>query len=314
VATRLVRNHEAPLELSGPVITAIGNFDGVHLGHQTLFRRMNEVRQRLAGKEGVGATVLISFYPHPSQVIAKAGKVAQISTLRQKLDLLSRFDIDVLYLIRFTESFSKMPAAKFLDEYMFRRLSARHIVLGPDAGVGYKREGTTPFIQDYFSKQGATSEVLTFFVAGEDRVSSKRIRSLIAEGRTGEARDLMGHSYALEGRVVHGDGRGAGIGFPTANISTHGQVLPALGVYATRCTVGGRTCNSVTNVGKRPTFGGEGVRVETHLLDFQGDSFYGERISVSFVEKLRDEMKFSGIDHLIKQIGADVERAREVLG
>lgn len=305
--TRLLRYPTGLARQAGPVVAALGSFDGLHLGHQELIRRLHDWGQ------GQETSVLISFYPHPSKVLRGLSVPSAMTTLRQRREILSRLRVDCFYLVHFTKALSRLSAEDFLETYIIRTLGVDHLVLGPDARVGFERKGTPEFILDFMQRRGRSAEVVPFLEAEGERISSRRIRDEILAGRVSEAATLLGRRYVLDTHVVRGDQRGRQLGFPTANLRLHDQVVPGNGVYATESLVRERRYPSVTNIGVRPTFNGTNITVETHLLDYKEGEFYQDRIQVEFVKKIRDEQKFSSLDLLKSQIEKDIASARDIL-
>ncbi len=292
-----------------PVVATLGNFDGVHLGHQQIVAQLRQERDALGG----GTLLLLSFYPHPLEVLRSQEKVRVLTPLRQKVELLAAAGLDAFALLHFTPEVSRLSAHEFIHGVLFDALAIESLVVGPDACVGHDREGTPEYLQAQFLAKGKRLTVLPFYALNGKKVSSGVIRRLIEEGSVDQAAVLLGRTYILDGLVVHGDRRGSTIGIPTANLAPSRQVLPALGVYAAWAEIDGVRHASVTNVGMRPTFGGSRTVVETHLMDYHGQDFYGERIKVHLVKRLRGEQKFQGIETLVTQIRKDMEVARCVL-
>ncbi len=300
---------------NGPVVATLGNFDGVHRGHLSILNRLVEIKHELASKSGKeGTVVLVSFYPHPVTVLGKGGQVPTLTTLRQKQLLLAKAGVDLLYLVHFTETFSQWSAEKFIDDLLLKTLQVSRLVIGPDARVGFRRQGTPEFISERLARSGVTTEVFPFISEEGNRISSGGIRTMLLAGEVEAAHKALGYRYALEARVIKGDGRGRTIGIPTANLAPTSQILPARGVYATLVQrENGSIHYSVTNIGIRPTFDGGKVCVESHILEGVLPEFYGERIQLHFVSKIRDEMRFSGATELVKQIKLDVAEAAKRL-
>jgi len=292
-----------------PVVATLGSLDGVHLGHQALFSAVRSARD----KAGKGTTLAITFYPHPAKVLGKGADNSSLGCLAERLQVLGDCGIDALALIHFTKSFSQVRAADFIEEVLFKRLGVQHLVVGPDAHVGYQREGTPQFITDYFLHNGRTAEIVPFLMDGESRVSSGRIRELISKGEVVPASALLGRSYSIQGRVVRGEGRGTTIGVPTANIRCGEQLLPKFGVYAGLLSLPAGTFPAVANVGVRPTFGGGKPALEAHAWGYSGPSFYGTKARFSFAARLRGEQKFASVTELVSQIRSDIEAAKEML-
>jgi riboflavin kinase/FMN adenylyltransferase len=304
--TRIARDASVLPRLAGPVVATLGNLDGVHRGHQALLGRLNQEKAK-------GASVVISFYPHPGTVLGKMPRVPLLTTLRQRVEIMARYGVDLFFMIHFTRPFSKLRAGDFIDRYLIDRLNVGHLIIGPDAHVGFEREGTPEFIERYLSARGRRVTVLPFVEVGGERISSKRIRSVIAAGDVAGAAELLGRLYEVNGFVERGDQRGRLLGFRTANVPLGRFAVPAFGVYATWITLKGVRYAGVTNIGVRPTFGGVRPTIESHLLDYSGGDFYGERVGVEFVSRLRAEMKFPAVSELIEQIRRDVTAARLVL-
>ena len=293
---------------STPTAVALGVFDGVHLGHQALLGEM--VRQ--AREKGLRTTV-VTFYPHPKVVLQGLSGRLYLSTLAERAERLQACGIDEVVIYPFTTETRQTRAAEFVAQ-MQSNLNMKQIWSG-DFGFGYKREGTADYLRQLGSEQDFTvhhyDEKLYI---NEKRVSSSRIRSRLEEGNMGDATDSLGRPYAIHGEVVVGDKRGRTIGFPTANMSVWDElIVPAYGVYASEVTVDGKTYPAATNLGVRPTVDGLNLRIEPHLLDFSGD-LYGKTISLAFIERIRPEKKFNGLDELKAQIAADVAQVRSILG
>ncbi|MFM1846588.1 MAG: bifunctional riboflavin kinase and synthetase [Pseudomonadota bacterium] len=305
--TLVVRDASILPALRSPVVATLGNLDGVHRGHQALLERINSVR-------GAGSSVVISFYPHPGAVLGKMPQVPLLTTLRQRVDILGGYGVDLFFLIHFTRAFSKIRAGDFIDRYLIDLLDIEHLVIGPDAHVGFEREGTPEFIERHLAARGRQVTVLPFVDSGSERISSKRIRAVVAEGDVAGAAELLGRLYRVSGFVERGDQRGRLIGFRTANVALGKYAVPAFGVYATWVTLQGRRYPAVTNIGVRPTFGGVRPTIESHLIGYSGEEFYGEAVGVEFVSRLRPEMKFPSVVELTDQIRHDVGVAQKVLG
>lgn len=302
--------HAGIASLRPPVIAALGNFDGVHRGHQSLLSRLREKREMLRG----GTILLVSFYPHPVEVLKPGvGTVRILTPLRQKIELLAGQGVDAFALLHFTRELAGISADDFTERVLLKTLKTDYLYLGPDARVGARRQGTPEYLATLFEQAGKQVVVVPFLSEGGEKISSGVIRRLVEEGDVSRAAALLGHPYVLDGLVVHGDHRGSTIGVPTANLAPSVQVLPALGVYASWAELRGARYPAVTNVGVRPTFGGSVVVVETHLMGYRESDFYGERLKVILVSRLRSEMKFQGVRQLVAQIHSDMENARCVL-
>lgn len=286
-------------------VATIGNFDGVHLGHQALLQRLRAegVRRHLP-------TVVIVFEPHPQEFFARGGDrppPARLLRLREKLERLHAAGVDAVQVLRFNETLSRMPAEQFISVWLEQRLKVRHLVIGDDFRFGYQRRGDFALLQ---AASGFSTEASATVLLDAERVSSTAIRQALATEQFDRAARMLGERYVLSGKVAHGDARGRLLGFPTANIRLHRAVLPLSGVYAVQVHgVAERPLPGVANIGNRPTVGGKEPRCETHLFDFAGD-LYGKRIQVEPLHKLRGEQKFDGLDALKAQIARDAEQAR----
>lgn len=283
------------------VALALGNFDGVHLGHRALFKEAAE-----HGRPGA-----LTFEPHPGKVLQPELAPRLITPLPRKLQLLEGAGLDVVVVLPFTLDFARTPARDF-EAMLLDQARIRAVVVGRDYTYGAQRAGTVVTLTEAAMSRGAVVAVVDPVTVNGVVASSSRIREYILEGRVGAARALLGRGFDLDGVVVKGDGRGRSIGFPTANVDTHGELLPASGVYAVRVRTGDRWHGGAANIGTKPTFGGSAVTVEVHLLDWAGD-LYGQEVRVEFLERLRAERRFASVSELTTQIRRDVEEARVVL-
>jgi len=303
-------------------VVTIGVFDGVHLGHQELIRRAVE----LAHERSVPSVVL-SFDPHPSEVVRPGSHPAQLTTLRRKAELMEELGIDVFCVLPFTVELSKVPADVFVHEMLVERLHVQALVVGENFSFGHKAAGNVALLTQLgqrfgFSVEGAKLVTVPGSdgggASGELTFSSTYIRSCIDAGEVGVAAAALGRPHRLEGIVVRGDRRGHELGFPTANLSTpRFAAVPADGVYACRFTLlGDRTGRgplaAAVSVGTNPTFSGRERRVEAFVLDVDED-FYGQRVAVDFLERLRDMERFDSSAALVEEMHRDVARTRDVV-
>ena len=294
-------------EIQRPTVLTLGVFDGLHLGHQLIMRTVVE----RAHEAGAVPTV-ITFDPHPRAVLHPESAPPLLQTFDQKIEGFGVLGIEQTIVVHFTKEFSNLSAEDFIRDVVMDRLHAREVYLGKGFAFGHNREGNIELLRRLGDKLG--------FVAGEvpevrlrgQRVSSSRIRELLARGRVNLARRMLGRPYGVEGQVERGSERGHKLGFPTANLHPHNRVIPRNGVYVTGTLIDGQWRRSVTNVGLRPTFGvasesGE-PSVETFVMNWDGD-LYGDVIRVRFLYRLRDERRFSSVEELKTQITRDVTRA-----
>jgi riboflavin kinase/FMN adenylyltransferase len=296
--------------LRGCALT-IGNFDGVHRGHQAILSRIRQA----ASKPGVPA-VAVTFEPHPVQYFRANYGPFRLTTPAQKLHLLSHFGIDAPIIIRFDRSLSDLEPETFVRKVICEAFRPSLVVVGYDFNFGKNRRGTPELCQSLLATAGIGCEKQRAFEVDKEIVSSTRVRRVIAEGDLKSARRLLGRPYTIVGTVTHGVGRGRGLGFPTANVEPETERLPATGVYATLLETGSHLWQAISNIGFRPTFGGNGVTVETFVLDGGAPAdldLYGEPVAVHILERLRDEQKFPSPQALIEQIGRDVTRCRVIL-
>ncbi|TDA68918.1 MAG: bifunctional riboflavin kinase/FAD synthetase [Clostridia bacterium] len=293
-------------DLPGAAV-ALGNFDGVHLGHQRLVREMVS-RARSLGRPAV----VVSFSPHPMQVLGRE-PFSLILTPERKAAMLERLGADCLLCLPFTLEMAQVKAEDFVTEVLMRPIRPRVVVVGFNFTFGYRGTGTPAMLERLGRGLGFATVVIPPVEVDGQPVSSSRIREILSRGQVAEARAALGYWPLLEGRVVSGRAVGREIGFPTANLAVPEQVLlPADGVYAVKVRVNGRSLGGVLNIGVRPTFGDGQRTVEVYLLDFSGD-LYGAHLVIELRARLRAERRLSGPEELARQIAADVEQARAAL-
>ncbi len=288
-----------------PSTVTIGVFDGVHRGHQYL------IRQLVAEAHAAGTrAVVITLHPHPDIVLRGQSGRYYLTTPDEKADLLGALGVDLVITHPFDDSARQVRAAAFVDD-LRAHLDMKSLWVAGNFALGYKREGNFDFLREQGAEKGFAVVALDLLQnEAHGVINSTEIRAALNAGEVERAAGLLGRPYAISGEVIDGDKRGRTIGFPTANIAAWSeQIVPANGVYACRATLNGETFEAVTNIGSRPTFDGTGTRIEAHLLDFDR-MIYGETLTVAFLERLRGEQKFSGIDALVAQIHADIESAR----
>ena len=305
---KLVRSPaRAGLADSGCALT-IGNFDAVHLGHRQILSGLRRHADRL----GVPAMVM-TFDPHPEEYFRKGDSAPRLTDLTTRYFALRECGVDIMLSLRFDRRLASTDAPTFVREILHRQLAVRYLLIGDDFRFGRDRQGDFAMLADMAGESGFQLERTDTLECNGERVSSTRIRKLLADGQVDLAADLLGRSYALTGRVIRGQQLGRQWGFPTLNLAVHHK--PALrGVFAVRVDgLGSESIPGVANLGTRPTVGGIRTLLEVHLFDFE-QQVYGERICVSFVERIRPEHKFDSFDALKSQIRQDCDQARRILG
>ena len=287
---------------------SIGNFDGVHLSHQFICRKLaSEAKQ--AGTK----SLVITFDPHPKMILhPNIRPFFLITTLDEKLERLAACGIDGVLVIPFTMDYSKTTAEEFVHNFLGRKLAIGKIIIGHDYTFGRGKKGNSDYLIAAGRDMGFAVEVVDAVKSGNDIISSTLIRKSIIEGNLKKAAVLLGRYYNVAGKVVTGFGRGVTLGFPTANIEPEKELLPPPGIYAAFVDAEEKRYQAVLNIGAKPTFEDYTFSFEVHLLDFSGD-LRGKRINTDFVEKLRDIVKFDSPETLKKQIAADVEKAKTIL-
>jgi riboflavin kinase/FMN adenylyltransferase len=303
----LVQLHaSAPPGRACPAL-AIGNFDGVHLGHQSLVGAM----VKGARAAGLPAAVL-TFEPHPAKVIAPERAPRTLLTLEQRAELLGELGVDVVAVLPFDASLAAVSPDDFARDVLAERLGARVVFVGERFRFGSGRQGDAAALARLGLAHGFAVHALGVVSWDGAPVSSSRVREALAAGDVSLAARLLGRPFFVDGRVVRGDGRGRTLGTPTANLDVVNETLPANGVYAGQARPAAEWWPCVVNVGQRPTFGGRATTVEAHLLGFEGD-LYGQALRVSLSHRLRDERRFDSRERLVEQIGKDVAAARAIL-
>jgi riboflavin kinase/FMN adenylyltransferase len=291
----------------GGTVVTIGNFDGVHLGHREIFRRVvGCARQRQA------LATVITFEPHPLRLLAPQQAPPRINTPEEKVRLIRASCIDLLLVLPFTRRLAVLSASDFVDTILVGKLGVRHLVIGYDYAFGRNREGDATFLDAAASRHGFTLEVLEPLKTGDEVYSSTRIRQTLQLGDVAGVVKVLGRHFTLDGQVVSGAGRGRRLGFPTANLVTTKELLPRDGVYAVRVRYGRKMYDAVVNLGCRPTFPEAGRTLEIHLLDFSGN-LYDARMRLYFIERLRDELSFPSVAALQVAVQDDIARARAIL-
>ena len=292
----------------GTVVT-VGTFDGVHRGHWAVLEEIRE-RARATNRR----SVLVTFDPHPLRIVRPEHAPPLLTTPLEKKEILAESGLEYAVFIAFTETLSRYSPRRFVEEILVDRLHVEELVIGFDHGFGRDRSGNADTLREIGADLGFDVDVVPPVEAGEEAVSSTRIRAAVAAGRMEEARMCLGRPYSIRGVVVRGDGRGKGLGFPTANlgVSASDKLIPPSGIYAVRGVLKRGTYVGALHLGPRPTFAGSPPSIELHLLDFEGD-IYGEAVRIDFVQYLRPVLPFDSVGALIDQMRADVDLARHVV-
>jgi len=306
---RVYRYKEAMQAEHRGAVIAVGNFDGVHVGHRAVISEAGRIAKANGAPWGV-----LSFEPHPRAVFQPNIEPFRLTPFRAKAEAIEGLGVDFLIAQRFDMAFSKMSASDFIEKYLMDGLGVRHVVAGYDFRFGFKRQGSCETLLAEGAKFGFDfTAVAAASDDGGGLYSSSRARELLAQGDVESAAEVLGRPFEIEGRVLSGDRLGRQIGFPTANVGLGPYIRPKFGVYAVRAHLAdGRLVDGVANIGARPTVGGAIPRLEANLFDFDED-IYGQRIAVQLIAFLRDEKKFDGLDALKAQIARDAAQAREVL-
>ena len=292
-------------------VITIGNFDGVHLGHQALFHGVIEKADEIGG-----TSIVMTFEPHPIQVLKKNGLPPLITLYEQKIELISNTGLDVLICVPFNQEFASISANEFVEDVLVRRIGMKAIVVGEDYTFGRNREGNVNLLKTYARRLGF-EVILTDWIQisnnGLGRVSSTGVRDLVSTGKVADAQKFLGRYYQIRGKVAPGRNRGGKLlGFPTANINLRDELCPKTGVYAVTVECMNKKYLGVANIGYSPTFDDKKFSVEVHIIDFN-KNIYGQEIRVNFIEHIRDEIKFTDISELSDQIKKDIETTRGIL-
>jgi len=291
--------------VKGPVLT-LGNFDGLHLGHRMIIRNVCDRARSLGCR-----SVVYTFEPHPLKVVAPQKSPALIVDAATKAALVASFGVDFMVIAEFTKEFAAKHPRAFVEEEILP-LGPAEVWVGHDFSFGREKTGTVDYLRRLGEELGFTVHVIPAYMKGGEVVSSSRIRRLVSEGRVREASALLGRDFSISGRVVRGRNVGKELGFPTANLRTASELIPADGVYAARTVVSGRRYGAVVNIGVAPTFGGGERTIEAHILGFRGE-IYGKRVEVEFLRRLRGERAFKSRQALTARIRKDIERASRLL-
>ena len=292
-------------------VITIGNFDGVHIGHQALFHEVIEKAEAIDG-----TSIAMTFEPHPMRVLKQNNHPPLITLYEQKRELIERSGIDVLICVPFTKKFAALSAEEFIKELLIKKIGMKAIIVGKDYTFGKNREGNLAVLKSYATQMGYEVIVAEWIKAASnipDRISSTRVRKLVMSGEIETARKMLGRHYQIRGLVVKGRDRGGKLlGIPTANINLQDELCPKTGIYAVTVEYRQHQYRGVANIGYSPTFNDNEFTVEVHILDFN-QNIYDQKIRVNFIKRIRNEKKFSGIDELKSQIHQDIKAARKIL-
>ncbi|MGD1076051.1 MAG: bifunctional riboflavin kinase/FAD synthetase [Thermodesulfovibrionales bacterium] len=304
----IIRGLESLKERYKDVVLTIGNFDGVHRGHQKIFRNLVERARTMKG-----TAMAITFDPHPVRVLAPERGMKVLTTLDEKARLMGLFGIDVLLCINFTKEFSSTGPDDFIRNVIVDKVGAREVIVGHSYAFGKGKRGSTALLRRRGRKCGFAVKVVRYARSFGDIVSSSRIRSLLSRGRVCEASWLLGRPYMVEGKVIKGAGRGGSLlNVPTANIAMKNELIPKEGVYAVKVGYKGKMLDGAANIGRNPTFGIAPISYEVHIFDFSEDILHQD-IRVYFIDRIRDERAFPDSSILKEYIMRDLSRARDIL-
>ncbi len=292
------------------VALTIGNFDGVHLGHQALLKKVIALSQ-----EKSLMSAALTFEPHPIRVLRPEKAPKRICAPEHKIELISKAGLELIFIIGFSYEFSQIPAEEFVSFILGRSIGIKELVVGYDYSFGKNREGNIDFLREIGERSGFNVHVIDPVNVNGITVSSSKIREAVSSGDMRLSTALLGHYYQIRGVVVHGKKRGGSLlGFPTANLNLYYEELfPKPGVYVAQVVVDSICYGGVLNIGYNPTFNGENLSAETHILDYDGGDIYGKSIKLNLIERLRDEKKFGSVEELINSIKNDIFIARDVL-
>jgi riboflavin kinase/FMN adenylyltransferase len=291
-------------------VITIGNFDGVHIGHQALLHEVIEIADDIDG-----TSVAMTFEPHPMRILKPNHHPPMITLYEQKVELIERSGIDVIICVPFTRKFASLTAREFIEDLLIRKIGMKAIVVGKDYRFGKNRAGNLELLKTFSREMHFKVLVADWIKMSHnlrDRISSTKVRELVMAGQMEEAQKMLGRQYQIRGVVVTGRDRGGKLlGIPTANINLHDELCPKTGIYAVTVEWQDKQLKGVANIGYSPTFDEHEFTVEVHIFDFDQD-IYGQKIRVNFIQRIRDEKKFSGISELIEQIHKDIAAAREI--
>ncbi len=301
---KIIKRKENISEIPGKLIATMGNFDGVHMGHQMILKRVTNRAGETGGKSGV-----ITFHPHPVRVLEGEDKIKLINTFKQRVKLLKDLGIDIIFVIEFTRDIAEMTPAEFVDEYLWRKIDVNELYVGSKFHFGSQGRGDVATLREKGKKRDIKVTGISELIYQSSKLGSSRIRKIIAGGEVSKLPALMGRRYFIDGKIVKGSGRGGELGYPTANLNTHNEILPCNGVYISEVLTGEGKFKSMTYIGDRPTFD-DGFAVENYLFEFDGD-LIGSEVRTFFHKRLRGDIEFSSPEELIEQMDQDTRKTKE---
>ena len=302
-----VISHEAGKEECTGLVATLGNFDGIHLGHQSL---LSAVHSEAANRKLRSA--LITFSPHPAKLI-RGNAPRRLTKFRQIVEISRSIGISDLIVLRFNRAMSQLEPEQFVDQILIKKYQVKHLVIGPYARIGKDRKGNAEWILNYFRTKGLSASLLQPFSSGAERISSNLVRECVSKGELEHAAALLGRPFSISSRVVSGDSRGRELGFPTANLQIGSYVKPPHGVYFCKTIIDEKRYFALANFGIRPTFGGDNEVLEVFLINYNGTDLYEKRLEVALLKKIREERKFDSAQALQAQIQIDLQAAKELI-
>ncbi len=306
---KVYTNIEDFKDVKNPIVTT-GTFDGVHLGHQKIISRLKDVAQKHQGE-----TVLLTFYPHPRMVLfPEDNDLKLLNSQEEKIKLLEKYGVDHLIIYPFTKEFSRLSSVEFVRNIIVNTIHTKKLIIGYNHHFGRNREGSFEHLKEFGPIYGFEVEEIPAKDIDTIEVSSTKIRNSLSSGDVEVANSYLGHIYSITGKVIKGDQRGRSIGYPTANISIEDKykLIPADGVYAVNVSLNGKLYGGMLNIGNNPTIEGKGRSIEVNIFDFD-ETIYGEDATIFFIKRLRDEVKFAGIDELKNALAIDKQNALKIL-
>ena len=306
-----VYRHIDEINHDSNTIITIGTFDGIHLGHQEIIKKLFE-----RSRYHKGRSFLITFHPHPRKVVSKSNNIKILSTPDEKISILEKMGLENLFIINFTPEFSQQSPASFINDFLIRKIGLREIVVGHDHKFGKGREGTFETLESLSKSLKFEMSIVDEFKVNNEPVNSTKIRNALSQGDVRKANSFLGREYIFTGKVIEGDKRGRELGYPTANIllDDADKLLPGLGIYAACVIIDNEKFPGLLSIGKRPTFYDNGEIIpEVYIYDFDRN-IYNKKIAVAVIDKIRDEEKFSSPEDLINQMNKDREAGIKIFG